>query len=426
MKVIHVSDIKHQLQSLLQQDLDFRTDTRSHPLHGLHAYAARFPPPLPRLFIEGLTHPGETVLDPMAGSGVALVEGLLGGRSVIGIDIDPLAVRLCLVKATAFKAGEIKAAGLQVLECTHRLLGQGPLLGLRQTLDQSTVEFIDYWFKPETQKELAALVLAIRRQEDWKLRTLLEVVFSSIIVTKSGGVSLARDLAHSRPHRVEDKIPGSPLQRFESALYKASNAYASSAFDPVTIARVSRGDCRWLPLRDMSVDLIVTSPPYANALDYVRAHKFSLCWLGHPIKSLSVMRSRYIGSEKWANVADTGLPSDVYNIVKLMTERDSQKARVLHRYFLDMSLSIGEMHRVLRPGRAAVIIVGPSTMHGIFIPTHEHLASIGVKSGFELVGIAKRKLDRGRRMLPARARGNGQSVIEQRIHEEYVIGLVRP
>ncbi|QLQ06260.1 MAG: hypothetical protein HZY76_09565 [Anaerolineae bacterium] len=58
------------------------------------------------------------------------------------------------------------------------------------------------------------------------------------------------------------------------------------------------GDAQALPLPDTSVDLIVTSPPYAsNAIDYMRAHKFSLVWLGRPIAALTQRRKDCIGGE---------------------------------------------------------------------------------------------------------------------------------
>jgi len=42
------------------------------------------------------------------------------------------------------------------------------------------------------------------------------VVFSSIIAVPSGGVSKARDLAHSRPHKVADKAPKSAISSIAS------------------------------------------------------------------------------------------------------------------------------------------------------------------------------------------------------------------
>lgn len=185
------------------------------------------------------------------------------------------------------------------------------------------------------------------------------------------------------------------------------------------------GDCRWLPLEDDSIDLIVTSPPYANALDYMRAHKFSLCWLGYPVKALAMHRSQYIGAERWTDGEGVPTPADVAATVGLVARKDPQRGRVLQRYFRDMGLAIREMRRVLRSGRAAVIVAGPSTVRGVAVPTHQHLAAIGEQAGFQVVGMARRNLSRDRRMMPASAQGNGRSAIERRMHEEYVVGLVK-
>ena len=186
------------------------------------------------------------------------------------------------------------------------------------------------------------------------------------------------------------------------------------------------GDCRSVPLGDETVDLIVTSPPYANALDYMRAHKFSLVWLGSTIKPLSTLRGKYIGSEKLSNSEQETLPDTVRGIVEELGMLDQRKAKILNQYFGDMSLAILEMHRVIRPGRAVIIVVGPSTMRGLKIKTHDHLAAIATEIGFDVVGVVSRPIDRDKRMMPARWHNNGQSVIEQRMHEEFVIGLMKP
>jgi 3-oxoacyl-(acyl-carrier-protein) synthase len=91
-----------------------------------------------------------------------------------------------------------------------------------------------------------------------------------------------------------------------------------------------------------------------------------------------------------------------------------------------MSLAIQEMYRVIRQGRAVVIVVGPSTMRGLKIDTHDHLAAIATEIGFDVVRVVSRPIDRDKRMMPARWQNNGQSVIEQRMHEEFVLGLIKP
>ena len=430
------------LADLLAGDLSFQgTDRSAHPLYALHPFAARFPHGLPGYFIDGLTGRGDTVLDPMCGSGITLLEGWAAGRNVIGVDLDPLARRQARARTAALCASEVCQAGAAALGRSEELAEESsahrdPLQVVRDDMDAATREFLDYWFFTDTQRELACLILAIREEPDDELRNLLEVIFSSTIVTKSGGVSRARDLAHTRPHRVSDKVPRRPIPLFRSLVERAAEAYAT--VDPARVGdrNVVAGDARSLPLDDDSVDLIVTSPPYANALDYMRAHKFSLAWLGEPIPSLTQLRREYIGSESGGGrstaTSPGRLPTAVQGVVERVGDADAGKSRVLERYFTDMAASISEMHRVLRPGSAAVIVVGASTMRGILVPTHDCLGELASASGFEVVGVSPRNLDRDRRMMPARNFGRtGSSAgentgIERRMHTEYVIGAVKP
>lgn len=422
-------NITAKLAGLLHRDLSFRDSDKPHPLHSLHAFAAKFPAQLPRHFIEGLSEPGETVLDPMAGSGSTLLEGWLLGRRVVGIDLDPLAGRQCRAKTTWVDPESLETAGQRVLADARRRLETGnPLADFREGLSAATGDFLDYWFLPETQAELAALTRPIKEEEDPILRNLLEVLFSATIVTKSGGVSRAWDLAHSRPHRVADKRPRSPFQMFERQLRQAVRAFENTPGDSREPGWFLSADSRSLPLADNSVDLIVTSPPYANALDYMRAHKFSLVWLGQQVAELSGLRGRYIGAERQAAGEAAPLPDNAQRAVAALSETDRQKSRVLSRYLGEMRQAIVEMHRVIRPGRAVIIVVGPSTMRGQRIATQDYLAEIAKQAGFEVRGVPDRKLDRDRRMMPARwskGRLNGNIGIELRLHEEYVIGLVK-
>ena len=430
------TSIRDSLAALLAGNLAFQSPSReAHPLHALHPFAARFPHGLAGYFIEALTEPSDVVLDPMCGSGVTLLEGWLAGRSVIGVDLDPLARRQSAARTAALDAEAVRAAGDAALQhaadlCAGVSHPARPLDYVRGLLDEATREFLDYWFFPETQAELAALLLAIRAEPEPGLRNLLEVVFSSTIVTKSGGVSRARDLAHTRPHRVADKQPRRPLRQLEILLNRAVDAYASVNPDTVGESRVIAGDARALPLPDDSVNLIVTSPPYANALDYMRAHKFSLAWLGDPIPRLSELRGRYIGAERQTGPGSgDSLPASVCSVVDALAERDASRSRVLARYFGDMAAAIGEMARVLRPGAATIIVVGPSTMRGMLIPTHQCLADLASQAGLDVVNVSPRNLDRDRRMMPTRAGqqpAGAPTGIELRMHTEYVIGAVKP
>ena len=419
---------RQRLQAILSGDLDFHEQSSTYSTHALHAFAAKFPPQLPRTFIEQLTHPGDTVLDPMMGSGTAVLEAMLLGRRAVGVDIDPLAVRLCRVKTWSVDLDYAQKAGHACATHAAALLERDPVrltTELARRFDAATRDFLDYWFTPETQHELLALLLSIEDEPDTEVREVLEVVFSSIIITKSGGVSLARDLAHTRPHRAASKTVRSAIEQFKVRLRKSLTALLALPADALPVA-LHHADARQLPIDDESVDLVITSPPYANAIDYMRAHKFSLVWFGEPISELSALRSTYIGSENSRGTIADDLPAGATRCVSEVAQRDRRKARVLQKYLVEMRAALAEMLRVLRTGAAAGIVVGPSTMRGIRVQTQEHLAEISTQLGFDVVGIGKRVLDRDRRMMPARWGNTEVNGIELRMHEEFVIGLVKP
>ena len=201
------ANMRAHLNTLINGDLDFHNESSSYTTHTIHAFAAKFPPQLPRAFIEQLTHPGDTVLDPMMGSGTTVLEATLLGRRAIGVDLDPLAVRVSRVKTRAVDHEHLRAAGDAIIANASTLLRDRAALTtqIKRRFDPATRDFLDYWFTAEAQHELLALLLSIEEEPDTDVREALEVVFSSIIITKSGGVSLARDLAHTRPHRVASK-----------------------------------------------------------------------------------------------------------------------------------------------------------------------------------------------------------------------------
>jgi hypothetical protein len=296
---------------------------------------------------------------------------------------------------------------------------------LAKRFDERTKAFVDYWFPPTTQRELMALVFAIESVSEASVRQFLELTLSSIIITKSGGVTRARDLAHSRPHLDKEKVPKNALEQFSLRLQKNLSTIAELTVNNALAAPLA-GDAQAMPFADGVIDLIVTSPPYANALDYMRAHKFSLVWLGQSVDHLSKLRAEYIGSERVKGTAFATLPTRPEEIIQRLAQQDRNKGEILRKYFTEMTAVFAEMYRVLRADSAAIVVVGPSVMRGIDVQTHHCLADIAAELGFEVVGVVQRMLDRNKRMMPARFGQKTDSMIEQRMHEEYVIGLLKP
>lgn len=453
--VLHGADYCTRLKDLLNANLDFHGRDNGYASHLWHAFPAKFPPQLPRTFIEGLTCPGDVILDPMMGSGTTILEACLTGRRAIGLDIDPLALRIAASKTRSSLHTHAHAALQQILAQTRANLALGSAhfeQQFMQQMDEPSREFVRYWFAPSTAQALFFLQQAIQTIADDDLRLFFETAFSAIIITKSGGVSLAFDLAHTRPHRAKivydesgyavlhenatqisekrlkllTKTLRSPLDDFEKRVKQNLNSMLpfSRQTQPPYIAE---SNAQALPLCDGCVDLIVTSPPYAaNAIDYMRAHKFSLVWLGYPVEQLSDKRSAYIGGESVQNINLAQMPVKTAALLALLAQKDPRKANALHRYYSEMQRALAEMYRVLRPGKAAIVVVGTSVLRGIDIRIQDCLSEIGSAIGFDVPAIGVRNLERNRRMMPVGAAVDANSQIQQRMQQEFVIGFYKP
>ena len=408
------------LVKLLGDDLDFHRQSSNYATHNFHSFPAKFPPQLPSKFILSLTREGETVLDPMMGSGTTILEALLTERRAIGFDIDPLAIRIASVKTANIKTDKLMLQCNAILQKARNQLEHGLDLlkkELESRWDSRSRQFIDYWFAVDTQFELMALLVQIESIRDEKIRTFFELAFSSTIITKTGGVSLALDLAHTRPHKAKvvigrdgtivigkdfrgmesprakilTKTLRPTIDEFEKRCLQNIRTLIGSALGEIE-PRIEFGDAQKLPLDDESVDLIVTSPPYAsNAIDYMRAHKFSLIWLGYPIEELSLKRKDYIGGEDTISTEFEKLPGNTSEIIREISELDDKRGRVLHRYYSEMQRVLKELYRVLKANKAAIVVVGNSTMRGKDTQTQNCLAEIGQRIGFQVPKIGVRK-----------------------------------
>lgn len=393
----------------------------------VHPFPAPMSSSLIRLIIEAATNNDSVILDPMAGSGTVVTASRILGRCCYAFDIDPLARLMIRVSSAQQNIKEIEKAGGRVLQEAMKISSKKGYINriFSERFDSETQEFINFWFPISSMRGLLALWLVIEKVPAKKVRETLALSFSKLIIAKTAGVSRAIDLPHSRPHRKIDKEVPDPLVMFPKRLQEVLKKLAPLAKVPLEKSLIVRnGDARCLPLQDSSIDLIVTSSPYANAIDYIRAHKFSLVWMGYSLSELRKLRAQMIGSEHSEPEIHrelTWLEDHLPNHDRKLVRRRS----ILRRYFYDMDRVLNELYRVLKPGGACVLVLGRSTVGKHVVDTPEIVARLAKRHGFEHIKTKYRQIDPSRRSLPFPIRDAKGNPLSKRIAEEAILALGR-
>ncbi len=394
----------------------------------VHPFPARMAPGIALEVISKAKKPLR-VLDPMMGSGTVIALARLKKHRAVGVDIDPLAVLISRVWTTAVAAEQAKAKAREVLARARKIFGsmsQGEAYPSQS--DRETRQFVAYWFDGYARRQLASLSLAIARVRDEATRNVLLCALSRLIITKQSGASLAMDLSHSRPHKAFRRAPVKPFRKFLAAVdHVAANCVNKNDGDRGPAARVSLGDARALPVQDASIDLVVTSPPYLNAIDYIRCSKFSLVWMGYRIPDLRKVRAASVGTETTKNESHNDVEIQaIVSDLKLKPRLSRHDEAVLTRYVEDMHQAMREVARVLAPGGKAVYVIGENTVRGTYIRTARIISAIALLCGLRIEGRRVRQFPANRRYLPPPSSRSNSDFMNARMRREVVLAFGKP
>ncbi len=390
----------------------------------VHPFPARMAPDLALDVVENYRDSAR-ILDPMTGSGTVLSIARARGHRAVGFDIDPLAVLVSKVWTTEIDPIAIKKMASIMLENARSVFVSLRLKdAYPKNSDDETKQFIRYWFDPYARRQLTSLATVIQEVQDDTIQNALWCAFSRLIITKRSGASRAMDLSHSRPHRVFKYAPSKPFRKFLASVERVvKNCIHSSDGYLGPATTVYEGDARALDLEDGSIDLVLTSPPYLNAIDYMRCSKFSLVWMGHSIENIRRIRSTSVGAEIGRNVGDDDRYREILTDLKLQPRLPVRQEAILMRYIDDIRRTVSEAARVLSKNGEAVFVIGENTVRGTFIPNASILEKVANGLGLDCTARRSRELPANRRYLPPPSSQLRPASINRRMRREVVLAF---
>lgn len=355
---------------------DFKGFTTQYLSHKFHSYPARFIPQIPLSFIKLFTEEGDTVLDPMCGCGTTSVEAFLNNRNSIGNDFNPLAVLISKVKTTLIPSSEFEHLEKKMVRMKRYLdLDYRRIERRANNLPNRTVSKIFNKAVIGKLEAIREMILELKDEGYNDLHDLGRVALSSTIwslVENGNGI----DLENTFINKVQ--------------MMKREILEMADVVSVPPLVSAMKGDARKLDVGTGTVDLIVTSPPYVNALDYYRVHMYNMLWLG---MDFDLFRKHEIG----------GHSHFIMNRFRLLSE-----------YLGDMLRSMIEMNRVLKEGKICAIVVGNSSLEYELVESYKYFSFFSDDIGFRHLKTIFRNIDTTKKYTSADV---GQ------INDEYIIVL---
>jgi SAM-dependent methyltransferase len=303
--------------------------------HGFHSYAGRMHPSIARGAIAAWSQPGDVVVDPFCGSGTVLVEAMGAGRVAIGVDASPLGVAIAQTRTTLLD----EAARAELVAEANRIAEESGDNARKRRRPEipawGDAEFTRFF--PHVAFELfglRALVMEARPRK--AVAHALRMCFSSNLVKlMKAGPEAPRD---GGDKRIARGVP-SRLLSDRAAELASSLAVLARRTPPGTPApAIHLGDARDLKfIKSGSVQLIVSSPPYAGTYDYAAQHDVRFAWMEFPRRAFERTQ---LGARAGANTGRGGFGAD---------PADWNQAQ---------DQWMAEMARILTPGGRAMLVVG--------------------------------------------------------------------
>jgi 16S rRNA G966 N2-methylase RsmD len=290
--------------------------------HGLFPYRGKFHPQLIKSIINILgVEKGDTILDPMAGSGTTNIESALMGIDSYAIDVSPFCQFMIQTK-------------YEVLTID---------LGLLNTLSTNTDKLFDYFQKGNVLKRIEQL-------KDTSKHSIYRLAFLAWL----DALGYSKRVIRSNHQQLFAKVLYRYIETVKSIF---SNPHFKTAeLGRTTVLPTSEALQIYLPKE--SVDCVITSPPYSFAIDYVENDQAQLEFMGY---QTSELKKQLIGL------------------------KGKNKTEKLANYFHDMDVACSQIARVLKHGKFFVMIIGSNTNQTGGIRLEQTIIDSASKHGMSLV-----------------------------------------
>lgn len=413
-------------------DISFRANKRL-PIHSWFGYVAGYDAKFVRSVIEQYCdEPDEdytpTVFDPYCGSGTTIVEAIDSGRDGIGTEINPFMAFVTRSKTDWYtypknvhtRAREfltdVKPQVLSAFPNTtfETFSGQGVVEDVRieATSPVPALANIENWYTDSVLEQLRILKGNIEEIEVEGLRMLCRLSFAAILIDVSNGgydpsLGYRRD---SDGDIIENEANVATI--FEEKLLTVVDDIEEMVFDrdePFGDALVMNSDGEEHPaLNDECVDLLVTSPPYVNNMNYIRQTRPHLYWLDYwAERSRRKFEDNMMGSY-WqivrTNDIEMEYPTETLKSVTDEIRRQEPEreelggpgwARYVIRYFNDLGHGFEQHYRLLTPDSHAMYVVGNSVIKDVNVSVGEIIAEmIDEYFEFEILDAPKHSTDK--------------------------------
>ena len=418
---------------------DFKDSDTHEYTHGIHSYPAMMVCPISRNLIRIMKDimPIKSLLDPYAGSGTVLVEGILANIDyVTGNDINPLALLLAKVKTTPIEATVLRPSRSDLMERINQRYKEYQTLidgvddamrglGLDLTskegwgdnapsylidycknnnIDLNVPDFknLGYWFKPRVILLLELIKEEILKIYDEDIRDFAFVAFSEIIRLVSNRRNGEFKLFRMRPDKVETFEPD-VIKEFEKILDRNTEKmvdFMEARKDSKSKVKICKSDAAELPeVEDNFYDIIITSPPYGDSrttVAYGQYSRLSLQWIGlfdvSDEEIMSIDKS-LMGGARFTKGFDNQLKSETLKkSLEIIRKQHAERAGDVYSFYKDLDKCIEAIAKKTRSGGYHFWVVGNRTVKNENLATDVIISELADQYGMDYVYTIDRNI----------------------------------